>query len=291
LTSQPPSPVSTLEQVRFTRLSTGAAIAQGVTRGENSFIGHNVTLYPGVKVGRNCIVLDGAVVGRIPLSNGTTTRAIHSAFGSVSIGDGSIVGANAVIYTDTVLGRRVLVGDLASIREGCRIADGVILGRGVMALYNCVVGFYSRIQDQVHLVGDVVIEEHVFIGMGVVTTNDNGVYLRRFGIDVDGFCAPTIRRMAVVGAGATILPGVEIGEGALVGAGAVVTRSVPPWTIVTGVPARLLRPVPDEWRSAVRMRAMQLETAGIEEGVATTDDGADDELMRRAAQLGAGTRL
>ncbi len=219
--------------------------------GQGTVLGRNITVYPGVELGQACIVLDGAVIGRIPISNGTTTRPINPRFGRVVLGDGCIIGANSVLYTDTQFGSKVLIGDLASVREGCTIDDGVILGRSVMVLYGCKVGKYSRIQDQVHLVGDMTVEEHVFIGMGVVTTNDNDVYLARFGNTQGSQPAPTIRRYALIGSGATILPNLEVGEGAMVGAGAVVTRDVPPWTIVTGVPARVLRPIPDDWRRRV----------------------------------------
>jgi acetyltransferase-like isoleucine patch superfamily enzyme len=156
-----------------------------------------------------------------------------------------------------------LIGDLASIREGCSVGNHAIIGRGVMMLYNCVVGAFTRVQDQAHLVGDMHIEEHVFIGMQVVTTNDNDVYLRRFGLETPTASrGPSIRRYAAVGAGATLLPGVEIGEGALVAAGAVVTRDVAPWTIVAGIPARVMRPVPPDWRERVVDAAARVEQAG-----------------------------
>jgi acetyltransferase-like isoleucine patch superfamily enzyme len=168
-----------------------------------------------------------------------------------------------VLYTNVQLGEQVLVGDLASLREGCTVGDRAIVGRGVMMLYNCSVGAYARVQDQAHLVGDMQIEEHVFIGMQVVTTNDNDVYLRRYGLPSPSVVrGPTVRRFAAVGAGSTILPGVEIGEGALVAAGAVVTRDVDPWTIVAGVPARVRRPVPSEWREQVIQSARAAERTG-----------------------------
>jgi acetyltransferase-like isoleucine patch superfamily enzyme len=255
--------LKTLGAVRFCRLPSGSAIAEGVALAADTYVGNGVTLYPGVAIEAGCVVLDGAVVGRIPISNATTTRPISSQFGRVAIGSGSIVGANSVLYTDVRLGQQVLVGDLASIREGCVVGDRAIIGRGVMMLYNCAVGAYSRVQDQAHLVGDMQVAEHVFIGMQVVTTNDNDVYLRRFGLATPNpNRGPAIRRYAAVGAGATILPNVEIGEGALVAAGAVVTRDVAPWTIVAGVPARVMRPVPDDWRERVVESALRVERAG-----------------------------
>jgi acetyltransferase-like isoleucine patch superfamily enzyme len=246
--------------VNFEQNRDGASIAEDASLGANTYIGHAVTVYPRVEIGADSIVLDGAVIGRPPISNGTTTRAVASVFERVAIGERSIIGSQAVIYTNTTFGQQVLVGDLASIREGCDVGDGVVLGRGAMLLYNCSVGAFTRVQDQAHLVGNMVIEEHVFIGMSVVTTNDNDVYLSRFGLRQTEQRGPTIRRLAVIGAGATILPGVEIGEGALVAAGAIVTRDVPAWTIVAGVPARELRPIPDAWRRQVIDSAARIDS-------------------------------
>jgi acetyltransferase-like isoleucine patch superfamily enzyme len=254
------SVLKTLGAVRFSQTAGGVNIADGVVVGGDTYVGHGVTLYPGVQIAAGCVVMDGAAIGRIPISNASTTRPIQSAFGTVTIGSGTIVGANSVLYTDVHLGQQVLIGDLASIREGCSVGNRAIIGRGVMMLYNCAVGAFTRVQDQAHLVGDMRIEEHVFIGMQVVTTNDNDVYLRRFGLATPTASGgPAIRRYAAVGAGATLLPGVEIGEGALVAAGAVVTRDVAPWTIVAGVPAQVMRPVPPDWRERVIEAAARVE--------------------------------
>jgi acetyltransferase-like isoleucine patch superfamily enzyme len=230
----------------------GVSLAGDTVVGAGARLGNHVTVYPRVCIGSDCIVMDGAVLGRLPMSNASTTRPLPTEYADLSIGPRSIVGCNAVLYTGSVIGERVLIADLASLREGCHVGNDVVIGRGVMALYDCRVGDRSRIQDQVHLVGGIVVEEDVFIGMGVITTNDNAVYLSRFGLCPLDLRAPTVRRWAVIGAGATLLPGVEIGEGAMVAAGAVVTKDVPPWTVVAGVPARVQREISDEWRTRLQ---------------------------------------
>ncbi len=212
-----------------------------------------------MRVGEAAIILDGAVLGRLPISNATTTRQIPHDFSELTIGAGSIIGCNTVLYTGSRIGKQVLIGDQASLREGCEIGDQVIIGRGVQALYECKIGSRSRIQDQVHLVGNLVIEEDVFIGMGVMTSNDNNVYLARFGLADLDLHGPIIRRFAVIGTGAVLLPGVEIGTGAMVAAGAVVTRNVAPWTIVAGVPATYLKDIPTDWRKQIE--SIQIETS------------------------------
>ena len=229
----------------------GTSIADDVSIGKNVYIGNNITIYPKVGLADECIVMDGVVLGRIPISNGNTTRPICSQYLELVIGSGTIIGCNAVLYTGSQIGNRVLIGDLASLREGCIVGDDVIIGRGVMVLYDCKIGDRSRIQDQSHLVGSMIIEEDVFVGMGVITVNDNNVYSTRFQREQVDFQGPIIRRYAVIGASATLIAGVEVGEGALVAAGAVVTKDVPPWTVVGGVPARHMKDIPQEWRRQI----------------------------------------
>ena len=231
--------------------TTGNAIAEGVNIAPSAYIGNHVTIYPKVQIGEGAIVLDGAVLGRLPISNATTNRPIPNDYSDLTIGAGSIIGCNAVIYTGSRIGSKVLIGDQSSLREGCEIGDQVIIGRGVQALYQCKIGNRSRIQDQVHLVGNIVIEEDVFVGMGAITSNDNNVYLARFGLAELDLHGPIIRRFAVIGSGAVLLPGIEIGLGAMVAAGAVVTQNVAPWTIVAGVPAHYFKDIPSDWRQKI----------------------------------------
>jgi acetyltransferase-like isoleucine patch superfamily enzyme len=232
----------------------GTNLAPDVVLGADTHLGNHVTVYPCVEIGDGCTVMDGAVLGRLPIRNATSTRRVQTHYSPLVIGAGSILGCNCVLYTGSRIGKGVLIGDLASVREGCAVGDDVIIGRGVMVLYDCRIGRRTRIQDQAHLVGNMLIEEDVFVGMGVMTANDNDVYLSRFGLSRADLSGPVVRRDAVIGTGAVLLPKVEIGEGALVAAGAVVTRDVAPWTMVAGAPACYVRDVPPDERRQIEAR-------------------------------------
>jgi acetyltransferase-like isoleucine patch superfamily enzyme len=219
--------------------------------GQRVKIGHHVVFHPGVSVGDDCTIMDGAVLGRPPLSTGTMNRATISGLRPLQIGAGSIIGANAVLYHGTRLGERVLVGDLASLREGCVIEDRVVIGRGVLVMYDTHIGEGTRVIDGAILTGSMEIEHDVFIGPGVRTVNDNDVYLKRFGLMPFSVQGPVIRALAVIGTGANIAAGVEIGRGAIVAPQAMVTKNVPAWTVVAGVPARVIRPIDTDIRAQV----------------------------------------
>jgi acetyltransferase-like isoleucine patch superfamily enzyme len=219
--------------------------------GEHVQIGNNVTFYPGVTVGDGCRILDGAVLGRPPMSAGNVTRPLGDARPGLVIGAGSIIGANAVLYTGIRLGRQVLVGDLASIREGCVFSDQVVIGRGVMVMYDTHVGERTRVIDGAILTGKMLIEADVFIGPGVNSINDNDVYLKRYGLMPFEVYGPVVRRFALIGAGANLAAGVEVGVGAIVAPGAMVTRDVPAWTVVTGIPAKVAHPVDPEAQAQI----------------------------------------
>ena len=230
------------------QLGANVTFKGDITIHKGARVGNHVTFYPNVTVGENTQILDGAVIGRPPIRAGHTTRPVDISDASVQIGAGCVLGANCVLYTNLVMGDNVLIGDLASIREGCRLGDEVVVGRGVMMMYDTTVQERSRMIDGAIITGNMLIEADVFIGPGVNTINDNDVYLKRFGLipfDVQG---PVVRRFAVVGTGANLRAGVEIGMGAVVAPSAMVTHDVPAWTIVAGVPAKELRKIDDDTR-------------------------------------------
>jgi acetyltransferase-like isoleucine patch superfamily enzyme len=120
----------------------------------------------------------------------------------------------------------------------------VVVGRGSLVENDTTVGAMTKIQADAYITAYSTLEEHVFVAPCVVTTNDN--FMGRTERRHDVIKGPTIRRGARIGGGATLCPGIEIGEEAFVGAGAVVTKDVPPRTIVYGNPARPVRDVPEE---------------------------------------------
>ena len=224
------------------------SLAQGVE------VGANVTFYPNVFVGENTRIFDGAVIGRPPMRAGMTTRPISRGDSTVHIGADCVIGANCVLYTHLRIGSNVLIGDLASIREGSRLEDEVIVGRGSTVMHDTVIQARSRIHDLAHLTGGLHIESDVFIGPGVTTMNDNDVYLKRFGLIPFTVKPPRIRRFAVIGSRASIGADVEIGVGAVVAPGAMAAKDVAPWTIVAGVPAREMRKIDQRSRSQLLRR-------------------------------------
>src|SRR5437870_9895948 len=99
-------------------IGRNVTLSDDVVMGDGVAIGNNVTAYPGVAIADGCRIFDGAVLGRPPVTAGNTTRPLKTP-GQLTIGAGSIIGANAVLYSGSTVGARVLIGDLATVREGC----------------------------------------------------------------------------------------------------------------------------------------------------------------------------
>jgi len=128
---------------------------------------------------------------------------------------------------------------------GCTVGEGTKIGAFVEIQKNASIGARCKISSHTFICEGVTIEEEVFVGHGVMFTNDR--YPRAANADgslqteADWHVEPTlIRRGASVGSNATIICGITVGEGAVIGAGAVVTKDVPPYAVVAGVPAKVI---------------------------------------------------
>ena len=194
-------------------------------------------------LGEGVKVLENAVVGKQPSLSPRST-ANRDPLEPTVIGDGTIVSTGAVVFAGAKVGARVILGDQSCVRERVVVGDDVVIGRGSLVENDTTVGALTKIQADAYITAYSVLEENVFIAPCVVTTNDNfmGRTDRRHGL-IKG---PTIRRGARIGGGAVLLPGVEIGEEAFVGAGAVVTKDVERRMLVVGNPARVMRHVNDD---------------------------------------------
>ena len=149
------------------------------------------------------------------------------------------------IAEDVKLGRDVKIHNFVNL-YGCEIGDETKIGAFVEIQKGVRVGSRVKISSHTFICEGVQIDDHVFVGHGVTFTNDR--YPRavneRGGLQTgeDWAVVPTVvRKGASIGSGSTILCGLEIGEGAMVGAGSVVTKSVPPGAIVAGNPAHVIR--------------------------------------------------
>jgi acetyltransferase-like isoleucine patch superfamily enzyme len=200
-------------------------------------------VYPGTVLGEGVKVLENAVVGKQPTLSPRST-AKREPLPPAEIGDGTIVSTGAIVFAGSRIGARVIVGDQACVRERVDIGDDVVIGRGVLVENDTTIGALTKIQADAYVTAYSTLEDNVFIAPCVVTTNDN--FMGRTERRHDLIKGPTVRRGARVGGGAILCPGVEIGEEAFVGAGAVVTKDVPPRMLVVGSPARVLRAVSDD---------------------------------------------
>jgi acetyltransferase-like isoleucine patch superfamily enzyme len=200
-------------------------------------------VYPGTELGEGVRVLEHAVVGKQP-TLGARSTAKREPLPATRIGDGTVVSTGAIVFAGSTIGANCILGDQSCVRERVTIGDDVVVGRGSLVENDTTVGRGTRIQAEAYVTAYTTVEEDVFIAPCVVTTNDNfmGRTERRKAL----MKGPTIRRGARVGGGAILCPGIEVGEEAFVGAGAVVTKDVPPRKVVVGSPARVLRDVPED---------------------------------------------
>ncbi len=218
-----------------------AVVRDGARLGDGTVIHPHVVIEDGVVVGPGTEIFPGAFLGKEPKGAGAVARQPRFDR-KLIVGGGSSIGPHVVLFYDVEIGAGTLLGDGASIREGCRLGQGCLISRYVTINYATIIGDRTKIMDLTHVTGNCRIGSDVFISLTVGMTNDNQP------LGVEGYVeervrGPIIDDGALIGAGATLLPGVSIGTGAVVAAGSVVTRDVSPYTMVAGVPAVYKRDV------------------------------------------------
>ncbi len=198
-------------------------------------------IYGKSKIGPGTVIGDNVIIGYPSRSEmekfEKNPEEIHGAI----IGENCTLRAHGTIYSCAVLGNGVRTGHYYLVREGTVVGDNTLIGTHVTIDNNCKIGKNVSIQSGVYIPTGTVIEDDVFLAPNICLTNDRRpAYLKEWK------CEPVyIKTLATIAANSTILPGVTIGKGALVGAGSVVTKDVPDFAIVYGVPARRVGDVRD----------------------------------------------
>ena len=223
------------------RVAPAAVIYAGAVLGDNSVVGAGSVIHAGVQVGEGCVIEELVVLGKRP-----RLRAGSSAAGVVLpdlvLGSGVTVCCGAVVYAGAAIGAGSIIGDQAQVREGSVVGERSVVGRASCVDFNAKVGNRVSIQTGVYVTSYAVVEDDVFLGPGALMTNADTMGRHPKG---ESLHAPIVRRAARVGGAVVMVPGVEIGEEAFIGAGAVVTRDVASREVVLGVPARVARQVAD----------------------------------------------
>jgi acetyltransferase-like isoleucine patch superfamily enzyme len=160
---------------------------------------------------------------------------------TLRIGSGANIRSGTVVYVGTTIGRGLQTGHNVVIREENVIGDNVGIWSNTVIDYGCRIGNNVKIHNNVYVAQFTTIEDDAFLAPGVSIAND----MRPLCAECTHAGGPTIKRGARIGVNVTILPRVTVGEYALVGAGSVVTKDVPPYAVVYGNPAREAMSVDD----------------------------------------------
>jgi acetyltransferase-like isoleucine patch superfamily enzyme len=150
------------------------------------------------------------------------------------IGENAFIRLNTIIYDDVIIGDDFKTGHGVIVKGKTDIGDNVLIGTNSIIDGNCNIGNNVSIQSNVYIPNDSLIEDYVFIGPCACFTNDR--YPLRIDYDFKG---PILRKGVSIGANSTFKSGVEIGEGSMVAAGAIVDNNVPSFSLAIGRPARI----------------------------------------------------
>ena len=226
-------------------------IADDVKFGENVTLGHNCIIEKNVKIGNNCFI-DSNTTIRSDVSIGPSSfigsnciigeywmdfcldRQKHNH--PLLIGANALIRSGSIIYAGSAIGDNFQTGHQVTIREKAEIGNNVSVGTLSDIQGNCRIGNYVRLHSNVHIGQLSVVDDFVWIFPYVVLTNDPTPPSENFaGVHVHPF--------AIVATGSIIMPGLDIGQDSLIGAGAIVTKSIEPYAVAVGNPAKTISDV------------------------------------------------
>ena len=235
-----------------TALSEGCIIGAGVRTEGEIRLGRDVwirgpsVIYGPADLGEGSYVDSNVVIGYPPKKKleEQISRKSSGVGDRVAIGKNVVLRSNCTVYSGVTIGDNVTFGHNVMLREDVRIGPRSMIGTNVVIDGSSSIGKRVSIQTGVYVCTNSTVEDYVFLGPRCVFTNDKYIMQRKYELR-----GPTVKKGASVGANAVLLPGITVGEGAVIGAGAVVTKNVPKRAIVVGTPAKVIKQVPDEWRS------------------------------------------
>lgn len=204
-------------------------LEDGVVLGDNVYLDSNTIVRRGVTLGADSFVGANCILGEYQMDFCRDRSApVHP----LTIGAHALIRSNTVLYSGSSIGEGFQTGHHVTIREKARIGDHVSVGTLSDIQGNCRIGNYVRMHSNVHIGQLSQVDDFVWIFPYVVLTNDPTPPSENFvGVHLHSF--------SIVATGALVMPGLEIGQDALVAAGAIVTKPVPPYAVVVGNPGRV----------------------------------------------------
>ena len=217
-------------------------IGNNVVIEDDAVLGSNISLKDNVVIRKGAIIGDNVIIGYRDIKPGQDTPAAPVV---TEVGENVRIRSGTVIYWGTRIGTNSMVGHNSVIRENTIIGHDTYVGSLTVMEGDTKIGNYVGVNAQCHITKFCNIGDYTFIAPIFVGANDQAISHMRasHGQNLIGFTTEKYVRIAV---GVTVLPGVHFGEGCIVAAGSVVTRDVPPYKVVMGVPAKVVKDAPRE---------------------------------------------
>ena len=230
------------------KIGENVKLGKNVEIGDNVYIEDDVSLGNNISLWRDVVIRKGAIIGdNVTIGYREIKQDQNDQVETIvtEIGENARIRSGSVLYWGTKIGPNTAVGHNTVIRENTIVGHDTYIGSLTATEGNTKIGSYVGIHSQCHITKFCDIGDYTFIAPLFVGANDQAMSHMRanHGQNLIGFTTDKYVRIAV---GVTVLPGVHFGEGCIVAAGSVVTRDVPPYKVVMGVPAKVVKDAPKE---------------------------------------------